>query len=179
MYSAHILCDFLCKVLLSLSLWLFVCFTVETLHFNFLCPCNFLSFCMCACVQTLGAGCNYLASSFIMLSQASRSLKWAKWNKHTNWWRPRPRHRTGTPAKWAFHHIKPQSTGSFQVLIMSPCSFSVFFFIYIYIFIHFIPWYKPNICKKKCILLFSLSEQQYFWWFILNLGSYKYWKRIQ
>ena len=85
-------------------------FTVYTLYSNIL-PLQF-SLCLyvCVCIQTLVAGCSYSGSSFIMSSQASQSLRWAEWNKHMSWWRPRQKPRTGTPARCNFYHWNPQST---------------------------------------------------------------------
>lgn len=59
-------------------------YTHYILTFSPLCTFFSLSVCVCGYVQTSVAGCSYLASSFIMLSRASRSLMWAEWNKHTN-----------------------------------------------------------------------------------------------
>lgn len=73
-----ILCDFLYAVLFS---WLYDFLFVSRIIFTHS-PSVLCFFCMC--VQISVAGCSCLASSFITLSLASQSLKWADWNKHMN-----------------------------------------------------------------------------------------------
>lgn len=64
--------------------FIILCLCHTYTFYSHILPVCFMSVCVCVCVQILVAGCSCLASSFITLSLASRSLKWVDWNKHMN-----------------------------------------------------------------------------------------------